>query len=396
MAAHALAATLQNQGRGDTTLAAGGNLTLGTLASTSANSVAWNATNRRSDASSADVGSTVQAQGALSLQAGGDLSASAANVQAQGDLLASAGGDILLTAGQSAVQLDEAHQHKSKGFLSKTITTTRDTLEQTTAQATLLGGRTVLLQAGQDIAVQGSSVIGDQGVTLLGGRDVSLSTQETQFESHQFSQTRKSGLMSSGLSLTLGKQSLGTGQSTVSTGAALATVGAIAGSRKFIERARQMVIFLGGCVDADVAYHLIRGMKTLDVRMWRHCENAQAVAEFLARHPKVKRVNYPGLKSHPDHKLAGKQMRGFGGMLSFDLRGGEPAARRFANRIQLFLLAVSLGGVESLCALPIYTSHYNMSLAELRSHGVEPGTVRLSIGIEDKDDLIADLKQALR
>ncbi len=174
------------------------------------------------------------------------------------------------------------------------------------------------------------------------------------------------------------------------------TVGAIAGSRKFIERARQMVIFLGGCVDADVAYHLIRGMKTLDVRMWRHCENAQAVAEFLARHPKVKRVNYPGLKSHPDHKLAGKQMRGFGGMLSFDLKGGEPAARRFANRIQLFLLAVSLGGVESLCALPIYTSHYNMSLAELRSHGVEPGTVRLSIGIEDKDDLIADLKQALR
>jgi len=172
-------------------------------------------------------------------------------------------------------------------------------------------------------------------------------------------------------------------------------VGAMAGSRDFIARARKTVIFLGGSVDPDVCYLLLRGMKTLDVRMERHCENAQAVAEFLARHPKVKRVHYPGLKSHPDHKLARKQMRGFGGMLSFDLKGGEPAARRLGNRIRLFLLAVSLGGVESLCALPIYTSHYNMSLAELKSHGVEPGTVRLSIGIEDKNDLVEDLKQAL-
>ncbi len=173
-------------------------------------------------------------------------------------------------------------------------------------------------------------------------------------------------------------------------------VGAMAGSREFIQRARHTLIFLGGSVDPDVCYLLIRGMKTLDIRVKKHCENAQAVAEFLARHPKVKRVHYPGLKSHPDHKLARRQMRGFGGMLSFDLKGGEPAARQLGNRIQLFLLAVSLGGVESLCALPIYTSHYNMSLAELRSHGVEPGTVRLSIGIEDKQDLIEDLKQALR
>lgn len=173
-------------------------------------------------------------------------------------------------------------------------------------------------------------------------------------------------------------------------------VGAIASNKKFIEKARKMVIFLGGSVDPDVAYLLIRGMKTLDVRMKKHCENAQAVAEFLARHPKVKRVHYPGLKSHPDHKLARKQMRGFGGMLAFDLKSGEAAARRLGNRIQLFLLAVSLGGVESLCALPIYTSHYNMTIEELRSHGVEPGTVRLSIGLEDKDDLIDDLKQALR
>lgn len=173
-------------------------------------------------------------------------------------------------------------------------------------------------------------------------------------------------------------------------------VGAMAGRKEFIGHARHMMIALGGSVDPDVAYLLIRGMKTLDVRVQKHCENAQAVAEFLARHPKVKRVHYPGLKSHPDHKLARKQMRGFGGMLSFDLKGGEAAARRFGNRIRLFLLAVSLGGVESLCALPIYTSHYNMSLEELRSHGVEPGTVRLSIGLEDQADLIEDLKQALR
>ncbi|MGH9578579.1 MAG: trans-sulfuration enzyme family protein, partial [Terriglobales bacterium] len=97
-------------------------------------------------------------------------------------------------------------------------------------------------------------------------------------------------------------------------------VGAMAGSKEFIAQARHMVIALGGSVDPGVAYLLIRGMKTLDLRMKKHCENAQAVAEFLARHPKVKRVHYPGLKSHPDHRLARKQMRGFGGMLSFDLK----------------------------------------------------------------------------
>lgn len=173
-------------------------------------------------------------------------------------------------------------------------------------------------------------------------------------------------------------------------------IGAMAGGKDFIAHARKTVIYLGGSVDPDMAYLLVRGMKTLAVRMKKHCENAQAVAEFLARHPKVKRVHYPGLKSHPDHKLARAQMRGFSGMLSFDLKGGEAAARRFGNRIRLFLLAVSLGGVESLCSLPIYTSHYNMSAQELRSHGVEPGTVRLSVGLEDKDDLLEDLRQALR
>src|SRR6202007_2733122 len=107
------------------------------------------------------------------------------------------------------------------------------------------------------------------------------------------------------------------------------------------------------------------------------------------------RVHYPGLKSHPDHALAKKQMRGFGSMLAFDLKGGLTAARRFLDGVQLFLLAASLGGVESLVVLPIYTSHYNMSEKELAQAGVTPGTVRVSVGLEDSADQIADLKRAL-
>jgi cystathionine beta-lyase/cystathionine gamma-synthase len=109
----------------------------------------------------------------------------------------------------------------------------------------------------------------------------------------------------------------------------------------------------------------------------------------------VARVHYPGLKSHPDHKLAKQQMRGFGSMLAFDMKGGLPAARRFCDRVRLFLLAASLGGVESLVILPAYSSHYHMTEEELRRAGVRPGTVRVSMGLEDKEDLIADLKQAL-
>ena len=129
--------------------------------------------------------------------------------------------------------------------------------------------------------------------------------------------------------------------------------------------------------------------------MERQCENAMAVAKFLEKHSKVARVHYPGLASHPDHQLAKKQMRGFGTMLAFDLKGGLPAARHFCDRVKLFLLAASLGGVESLVILPIYSSHYNMSGEELRRANVSPGTVRVSVGLEDAQDLIADLKQAL-
>jgi cystathionine beta-lyase/cystathionine gamma-synthase len=171
--------------------------------------------------------------------------------------------------------------------------------------------------------------------------------------------------------------------------------GVAAGSQQWMDRMQHMVIYLGGMMDPEVAFLLNRGIKTLSLRVRKQCENAMAVAKFLEKHPKVARVHYPGLKSHPDHAIAKRQMRAFGSMLAFDLKGGLPAARRFCDRVQVFLLAVSLGGVESLVILPAYTSHYNMTVKELATAGVAPGSVRVSMGIEDVEDLIADLKQAL-
>jgi cystathionine beta-lyase/cystathionine gamma-synthase len=175
--------------------------------------------------------------------------------------------------------------------------------------------------------------------------------------------------------------------------------GAVVGSAALVRKVRQTVAQLGGSMDPEAAFLLIRGMKTLGIRIERQSRTAMAVAKYLAKHPKVARVHYPGLPSHPDHNLAKHQMRGFAGMLAFDLKGGPQAglaaARRFCDRVRVFLLASSLGGVESLVVLPIYTSHINMSLAELRASGVEPCTVRVSVGLEDPDDLLEDLRQAL-
>lgn len=171
--------------------------------------------------------------------------------------------------------------------------------------------------------------------------------------------------------------------------------GVVAGSHRCIEGIRQMVSYFGGVMDPEVAFLLMRGIKTLGVRIERQCDTAMRVAKFLERHPKVARVHYPGLKSHPHHGLARRQMRGFGSMLAFDAKGGLAAARRFCDRTKLFILAASLGGVESLVILPIYGSHYNMSAEELKKAGVTPGTVRVSIGLEDPQDLIDDLSQAL-
>ena len=172
--------------------------------------------------------------------------------------------------------------------------------------------------------------------------------------------------------------------------------GAAAGSAALIRKVREYVVQLGGSMDPEAAFLMIRGMKTLEIRVARHCSSALAVAKFLEKHPKVARVHYPGLASHPDHRLARHQMSGFGGMLAFDHKGGLAGARRFCDRVRVFLLAVSLGGTESLVVLPIYTSHHRMSRAELSDVGIEPGTVRVSVGLEDPQDLIEDLRQALR
>jgi len=150
----------------------------------------------------------------------------------------------------------------------------------------------------------------------------------------------------------------------------------------------------GGIMSPFECFLVLRGIRTLPLRMKQHEENGRAVAEFLSTQPKIKRLSYPGLKTHPQHELAKKQQRGFGSMLSFDL-GSREAAARFLAAIKLFLNAESLGGVESLASHSATTTHAALSDAEREAVGITEGLVRLSIGIEDKDDLIADLEQAL-
>jgi cystathionine beta-lyase/cystathionine gamma-synthase len=159
---------------------------------------------------------------------------------------------------------------------------------------------------------------------------------------------------------------------------------------------RDRIAFLqnavGGVPGPLDAWLVLRGAKTLAVRMERHSANAQAVAEWLSEHPKVTAVNYPGLAGHPQHALARKQMRAFGGMLSFELRGGEAAAKRMAARTRVFALAESLGGVESLIEIPLAMTHGSVRGTKLAPPA---GLVRLSVGIETVEDLIADLAQAI-
>jgi methionine-gamma-lyase len=152
---------------------------------------------------------------------------------------------------------------------------------------------------------------------------------------------------------------------------------------------------LGGSLDPFAAWLLLRGMKTLALRMQRHNRNALAVARALESHPAVTRVIYPGLPSHPQHELAARQMSGFGGMVAFELSGGREAGTRLVESTRLALLAVSLGSVETLIEHPASMSHAPLTEEQLRQAGIPPGLVRLSVGIEDADDLIADLKQAL-
>jgi len=152
---------------------------------------------------------------------------------------------------------------------------------------------------------------------------------------------------------------------------------------------------VGGVPGPHDAWLTMRGAKTLAIRMREHAKNAQAVAEFLESHPEVDRVYYPGLASHPQHELAKRQMTGFGGMVSFTLKGPEQRAIDFANRMHYFSLAESLGGVESLICHPARMTHGSIPKEEREKRGVTDGLLRLSVGIEDIDDLIDDLRQAL-
>jgi cystathionine beta-lyase/cystathionine gamma-synthase len=159
---------------------------------------------------------------------------------------------------------------------------------------------------------------------------------------------------------------------------------------KFLQNA------VGGVPGPFDSWLVLRGLKTLAVRMRQHTANAQRVAEFLAQHRQVKTVHYPGLPSHPQHDLAVRQMSGgSGGMLSFEVRGGVAAAREVARRTRLFTLAESLGGVESLIELPALMTHASLPDERRAEIGIDDGLIRLSVGIEDVDDLIADLEQAL-
>jgi cystathionine beta-lyase/cystathionine gamma-synthase len=158
------------------------------------------------------------------------------------------------------------------------------------------------------------------------------------------------------------------------------------------ERLRFLQNAAGGVPGPFDSWLVLRGLKTLAVRMRAHAENALTIARFLEEHPAVERVIYPGLASHPQHALAKRQMHGFGGMISLVLRGGEPASRAMVGRTKLFTLAESLGGVESLIELPAAMTHASVAGSALEVPG---GLVRLSVGIEDVEDLQADLEQAL-
>lgn len=172
--------------------------------------------------------------------------------------------------------------------------------------------------------------------------------------------------------------------------------GAVVGSRDQMQKIWNQKIVLGGALDPLASFLLLRGMRTLTLRMAKHSENGMAVAEFLEDHPRVERVYYPGLKSHPQHDLARKLLRDFGGMVSFEVKGGRKEAEKVLASFELFAMATSLGGVESLVSMPLNSSHAALSPEDRKRLGIKDQLIRLSVGIEDAEDLIEDLDQALR
>jgi cystathionine beta-lyase/cystathionine gamma-synthase len=171
--------------------------------------------------------------------------------------------------------------------------------------------------------------------------------------------------------------------------------GAVLGTAPYIEEVRQKMMLWGGAPDPFACWLLERGLKTLDVRVRRQNENAMRIAQWCAERKEVRVAHYPGLPSHPDHEIAAAQMSGFGGMLAIELTGGARAAERFIRKLRLIRHAPSLGGVDSLVSEPRHNSHTHLTAEERAKLGIPDGFLRLSIGIEDADDLIADLEQAL-
>ncbi len=171
--------------------------------------------------------------------------------------------------------------------------------------------------------------------------------------------------------------------------------GAVAGPSELIGPVRKTLRLLGGCIDPHAAWLLGRSMKTLHLRVERQNANALALARYLGDHPKVRSVYYPGLPEHPRHELAKRQMRGFGGVLSFELSGGASALRSLAPKLELTVLAPSLGGVDSLMLPPAISSHIAVPEEIRLRSGITDGLIRLAVGVEDTEDLLADLEQAL-
>jgi cystathionine gamma-lyase len=179
------------------------------------------------------------------------------------------------------------------------------------------------------------------------------------------------------------------GHSDVVGGAIVTSDGAIAEKLRFLQNA------MGAIPSPFDSYLVLRGLKTLPVRMERHVRSASAIARFLEAHPQVERVVYPGLESHAQHALAARQMKGPGGMISFVVKGGEAAARALLRTVKIFVCAESLGGVESLIELPMVMTHGSIPKAQREALGISDGLIRISVGLEDEGDLRADLEAAL-
>jgi cystathionine beta-lyase/cystathionine gamma-synthase len=173
------------------------------------------------------------------------------------------------------------------------------------------------------------------------------------------------------------------------------TAGVVAGRADIVTEVREKLMSFGPVLDPHATWLLDRGIKTLAVRVARHNENGMAIARWLCGQPSVARVHYPGLESHPDHRLAQELFRGYGGVVSVVVRGGDEAALRVMGGLRVMSAAPSLGGVETLVSMPRFTSHASLSREERHRLGIDDGFIRLSLGIEDAADLIADLEQAL-